>query len=117
MFFSLERALACFRGQWPSSNRPLTCFDAFTFLPLIGTFARSLRSVGGALGYHGEIHVIGKAYFVRQAAILFGLAKATKDPKTSAALLDKAAELQTDKTGAAHDLTPAAPDVSPPSAT
>jgi hypothetical protein len=54
-------------------------FDVFTFLPLMGTFARTLRSVRGALGYHGEIHVIGKAYFVRQAAILFGLAKATTD--------------------------------------
>jgi len=53
-------------------------------LPLIGTFARTLRSVGGALGFHGEIDVIGKAYFVRQAAILFGLAKATTDPKISA---------------------------------
>jgi hypothetical protein len=92
-------------------------FDVFTFLPLIGTFARTLRSVRGALGYHGEIHVIGKAYFVRQAAILFGLAKATTDPRISAALLDKAAELQVDKPGATPDLTPLAPDVEPPSAT
>jgi hypothetical protein len=30
--------------------------------------------------------VIGKQYFVRQATILFGIAKATKDPKMSAAL-------------------------------
>lgn len=39
-------------------------------------------------------HVIGKAYFVRQAAILFGLAKATHDPKISAALMDKAADIK-----------------------
>ena len=69
------------------------------------------------LGYHGEIHVIDKEYFVRQAAILFGLAKATTDPKISAALLDKAAELQVDKQGAMPDVTPLAPDVEPPSAT
>jgi hypothetical protein len=89
----------------------------FTFCRSLGTFARTLRSVGGALGYHGEIHVIGKAYFVRQAAILFGLAKATTDPQISAALLDKAAELQVDKPGATPDLSPLAPDVEPPSAT
>jgi hypothetical protein len=75
-----------------------------------------MRSVGGA-GIPRGNHVIGKAYFVRQAAILFGLAKATTDPKISAALLDKAAELQVDKSGATPDLTPRAPDVEPPSAT
>ena len=50
--------------------------------------------MASALGYHGEIEVIGKEYFVRQAAILLGLAKATRDPKISAALLDKAADLK-----------------------
>ena len=69
-----------------------------------------------ALGYHGEIEVIGKEYFVRQAAILFGLAKTTTDPKISAALLDKAADLksQVDEPGAPPDLTPIAPDIEPP---
>jgi hypothetical protein len=59
--------------------------------------------------------VIGKEYFVRQAAILFGLAKATADPKISAALLDKAAGLKSlvDAPGAA-DLSPLAPDIEPP---
>ena len=38
--------------------------------------------------------MIGKEYFVRQAAVLFGMAKATMDPKISAALLDKAADLK-----------------------
>jgi len=61
--------------------------------------------------------MIGKAYFVRQAAILFGLSKATKDPTVSAALMDKAAELQGDKSSAAADLTPRAPDVERPSTT
>jgi len=57
--------------------------------------------------------VIGKQYFVRQAAILFKFAKATKDPKISAALLDKAADLiqQVDEPGARPDLSPLAPDI------
>jgi hypothetical protein len=62
--------------------------------------------------------VIGKEYFVRQAAILFGLAKTTTDPKISAALLDKAADLkqQVDEPGAQRDLSPLAPDIEPPPA-
>ena len=71
-----------------------------------------------ALGYHGESTVIGREYFVRQAAILFKFAKATKDPKISAALLDKAADLklQVDEPGAQPDLSPVAPDIEPPPA-
>ena len=63
--------------------------------------------------------MIGKEYFVRQAAILFGLAKTTTDPKISAALLDKAADLeqQVDEPGAQRDLSPLAPDIEPPPAT
>jgi hypothetical protein len=78
-----------------------------------------LHSVIGALGYTGEIHVIGKAYFVRQAAIVFRFAKATKDPKIAAALMEKAADLKlrVDDPTASRDLTPLAPDVEPPSAT
>ena len=60
--------------------------------------------------------VIGKEYFVRQAAILLGLAKATKDPKISAALLDKAADLnlQVGEPGAPPHSTTLAPDIEPP---
>jgi hypothetical protein len=60
--------------------------------------------------------VISKEYFVRQAAILFGIAKATKDPKMSAALLDKAADIKSkvDEPGEPRDLTPLAPDIEPP---
>jgi hypothetical protein len=85
----------------------------------LGTFPHYLRSVGGALGYHGENHVIGKAYLVRQAAILFGLAKATQDPKISAALMEKAADLKlrVNEPAAPPDLTPSAPVIEPPSAT
>ena len=65
------------------------------------------------------MQVIGKQYFVRQAAILFGIAKATKDPKMSAALMDKAADIKSkvDELGAPPELTPLAPDIEPPSAT
>jgi hypothetical protein len=47
-----------------------------------------------------------------------GLAKATKDPKISAALLEKAADLklQVDGPGMLGDLTPLAPDMEPPKA-
>ena len=71
-----------------------------------------------ALGYHGENTVIGREYFVRQAAILFKFAKATKDPKISAALLEKAADLklQVDEPGP-PGLKPPAPDIEPPPTT
>jgi hypothetical protein len=69
--------------------------------------------MASALGYHGEIEVIGKEYFVRQAAILLGLAKATRDPKISAALLDKAADLKSQLDGPTIDRSPRAPDVLP----
>ena len=65
----------------------------FSFALSVATNRRFLRYIGAALGYHGGSTVIAKAYFVRQAAILFGIAKATKDPKMSAALMDKAADL------------------------
>ena len=67
----------------------------------------------------GKIHVIGKAYFVRQAAILFRFAKATTDPKISAALLEKAADLKlrVDDPAASPQVTLHAPDVEPPSTT
>ena len=63
--------------------------------------------------------VIGKQYFVRQATILFWIAKATKDPKMFAALMDKAADVKSkvDELGAPLDLTPLAPDIEPPRAT
>ena len=74
------------------------------------------RVIASALvGYHGESQVIGKEYFVRQAAIMFGLAKATVDPKISAALLDKAADLSSkiEETFPPPDLGPKAPDIEP----
>ena len=60
--------------------------------------------------------MIGKQYFVRQAAILFWIAKATKEPKMSAAFMDKAADVKSrvDELGAPLDLIPLAPDIEPP---
>ena len=60
--------------------------------------------------------MIGKQYFVRQAAILFGIAKATKDPQMSAALMDKAADIKSkvDELDPPSDLTPRAPDIQSP---
>jgi len=57
--------------------------------------------------------VIGREYFARQAAILFKFAKATRDPKISAALMEKAADLklQVDEPGLRADSPPLAPDV------
>jgi hypothetical protein len=66
----------------------------FTFVLSLEQMPNS-RVVAAALEHHGEnLKVIGKQYFVRQAAILFGFAKATTDPKVSGALLDKAADLK-----------------------
>lgn len=63
--------------------------------------------------------MIGRDYFMRQAATLFRFAKETKDPELSAALMEKAADLklQVDESGGARpDMTPQAPDVVPPTA-
>ena len=74
------------------------------------------RVVAPVLEHQGKIKGDREQYFVRQAAILFGLAKATTDPKVSGALLDKAADLksQVDEPGAPPDSTPLAPVVEPP---
>jgi hypothetical protein len=87
----------------------------FSFVLSVAKNLRPVRYIAAALGYHGGSPVIEKEYFVRQAGIVFGLAKATKDPKISAALLEKAADLQlqVDELGAPN-LTPLAPDIEPP---
>ena len=59
--------------------------------------------------------MIGREYFARQAAILFKFAKATNDPKISAALMEKAADLksQVDESSTTPDPSPQTPDVQP----
>ena len=61
--------------------------------------------------------MIGKEYFVRQAALLFGFAKATKDPQISAALMEKAADLNLQADNPEPPDHPLAPDIEPPLAT
>jgi hypothetical protein len=91
--------MACFRPWWlgelAAARFKTVAPRALSSLLHIrpGTNARLLRGISGA-GIPRGNHVIGKAYFVRQAAILFGLAKATQDPKISAALMDKAADIK-----------------------
>jgi hypothetical protein len=61
----------------------------------------------------GKVTVIGRRYFVRQAATLVEFAQATNDPKLAAALIEKASNLlgQIDESSAPPDLSPLAPDI------
>lgn len=60
--------------------------------------------------------MIDREYFTRQAAILFKFAKVTRDPKISAALIEKAADLKlhVDEPGVLAGPVPLAPDIEPP---
>jgi hypothetical protein len=66
----------------------------------------------------GENIVIGRQYFVRQAATLVEFAQSTNDPKLAAALIERASNLlaQIDESSAPPDLSPLAPDIEPPPA-
>jgi len=74
-----------------------------------------------ALGWEitGKVTVIGRRYFVRQAATLVEFAQATNDPKLAAALIERASNLlgQIDESSMRPDLSPLAPDIEPPPAT
>jgi hypothetical protein len=66
-------------------------------------------------GHSGGLSVIGKPYFVRQAATLLRFAQSTHDPKVAAALVEKAADLKSQMdAGLSPDVTPLAPDVQRP---
>jgi hypothetical protein len=70
-----------------------------------------------ALGWEpkGKVTVIGRWYFLRQAATALEFAQSTNDPKLAAALVEKAANLlaQIDESSARPDPSPQAPDVEP----
>jgi len=68
----------------------------------------SARQYGGA-------SVIGRQYFVRQAATLLKFAKATTNPQLAAVLIEKAADLksQVDESSTTLDPSHVAPDVEP----
>ena len=62
--------------------------------------------------------MIGRQYFLRQAATLIEFAQSTNDPKLAVALIGKAADLLAgiNESSARPDLTPLAPDIEPPTA-
>lgn len=57
--------------------------------------------------------MIGRLYFVRQAATLLKFARSTANPELSAVLIEKAAELKSRIDGAEADKSLRAPDVEP----
>jgi hypothetical protein len=57
--------------------------------------------------------VAGKEYLTRQATTLIRFAKATTDPQTVAALVDKAVDLKSKLDETRIDRSPRAPDVQP----
>jgi hypothetical protein len=61
----------------------------------------------------GDSVVLGRSYFVRQAASLLSLAKQVKDPELSAALLKKVTELneKAHETKPRSEMSPHPPDV------
>jgi hypothetical protein len=65
---------------------------------------------------YGESTVVGRNYLTRQATTLLKFAKATKDPRVVAALVEKATDLtsQLDETMPPADRSPRAPDVEGP---
>jgi hypothetical protein len=78
-----------------------------------GTNPRLARSCVGVEQYlAGEIKVAGRPYLMRQAEVLFKLAKSTSDPKVAAALIEKAADLKSQVDDSTlPDPTALAPDV------
>jgi hypothetical protein len=69
--------------------------------------------------YGGKVTVIGRRYFVRQAATLLEFAQSTNDPKLAAALIERASNFlaQIDESSARSDPSPQAPDIEPPAGT
>jgi hypothetical protein len=90
-------------------------FILYKGLERIPCFLRDV--VGGGTKPWGNYVVIGKGYFVLQAATLLKLAQTTTDPKVRAALVEKAAELNShvEEARPLADLTPLAPDIEQPS--
>jgi hypothetical protein len=74
------------------------------------------RLMALALGRNsGKVTVIGRQYFLRQAATLLKSALSTNDPKLAAALVERADDLlsQIDESGSLPDPSLQAPDVEP----
>jgi hypothetical protein len=90
----------------PSVEQRRTKFHVFTFIHQDGTKARLLRDVFGWAIWGTS--VIGREYFVRQAATLLKFAKATTNPQLAAILIGKAADLksQVDESSTMPDPSP-----------
>jgi len=88
-------------------------FHVFNFIHPDGTKARLLRDVFGWATWGTS--VIGRDYFVRQAATLLKFAKATTNPQLAAVLIEKAADLKSrvDESSTTPDPSPQAPDAQP----
>jgi hypothetical protein len=67
----------------------------------------------GSMGSNGNQEVPGKKFLTEQAATLLNFAKATTNPEVAARLLVKAADLS-ERSQAAPDASPQAPDVEQP---
>ena len=102
----------------------LTTWERFEILNSLSPFLYNLAGTKFALprfalrSKSGENIVIGRQYFVRQAATLVEFARSTNDPELAAGLIGKAADLlaQIDEPSAGPDPSPQAPDVEPPPA-
>ena len=74
-----------------------------------------------ALGWEikGKVTVIGRQYFLRQAATALEFARSTNDPELAAALVEKASNFlaHIDESSDLPDVSPQAPDIEPPPAT
>jgi len=121
-----SKAVGWLKGE-PGGNRPRPTLSVFRCPNLksvhFSTFRwnESLTPASCVLGlvYQGIGIVIGKEYFVRQAATLLRFAKTTTNPDLAAGLAVKAADLksQVDDETSTRDLSPLAPDIEPPPAT
>jgi hypothetical protein len=78
------------------------------------------RVMALAVGWEitGKATVIGRWYFLRQAATALEFAQSTNDPELAAALVEKAADLlsRIDDPSARPDPGARAPDIEPPPA-
>jgi hypothetical protein len=85
----------------------------FNFIHPDGTKARLLRDVFGWATWGTS--VIGREYFVRQAATLLKFAQSTNNPQLAAILIGKAADLksQVDESSTTPGPSPQVPDVQP----
>ena len=95
----------------PSVEQPRAKFHVLNFIHPDGTKARLLRDVFG-WATRGT-SVIGREYFVRQAATLLKFAQSTNNPQLAAILIGKAADLksQVDESSTTPGPSPQAPDV------